>query len=72
MQPTLSILPVGAMRQLRLNFNVLKRVDFMFDRTEDIRKLKILTIVDDFTKRSPGLLVDRSITGTDLVHFFSS
>lgn len=46
--------------------------DFMFDRTEDKRKLKILTVVDDFTKNSPGLLVDRSITGTDLIHFFES
>ena len=46
--------------------------DFMFDRTEDNRKIKILTIVDDFTKRSPGLIVDRSITARDLVTFFES
>ena len=46
--------------------------DFMFDRTEDTRRFKILTIVDDFTKMSPGLLVDRSITGKDLANFFQS
>jgi putative transposase len=46
--------------------------DFMFDRTEDARRFKILTIVDDFTKISPGLLVDRSITARDLINFFES
>lgn len=46
--------------------------DFMFDRTEDERRLKILTIVDDLTKKSPGLLVDRSITARDLIDFFES
>lgn len=44
----------------------------MFDRTEDDRRLKILTVVDDLTKRSPGLLVDRSITARDLIQFFES
>lgn len=46
--------------------------DFMFDRTEDNRRLKILTIVDDLTKKSPGLLVDHSITSRDLINFFES
>ena len=46
--------------------------DFMFDRTEDGRRLKILTIVDDLTKKSPGLLVGRSITSRDLINFFES
>jgi putative transposase len=46
--------------------------DFMFDRTEDTRRLKILTIVDDLTKISPGLHVDRSITASDLIDFFES
>jgi putative transposase len=46
--------------------------DFMFDRTESDRKVKILTIVDDFTKSSPGLLVEHSITALDLIRFFNS
>lgn len=46
--------------------------DFMFDRTEGNRRIKILTVVDDFTKNSPGLLVDHSITATDLILFFKS
>lgn len=44
----------------------------MFDRTEDDRRLKILTVVDDLTRKSPGLLVDRSITSSDLIYFFES
>lgn len=44
----------------------------MFDRTEDNRRLKILTIVDDHTRKSPGLLVDRAITAKDLIAFFKS
>jgi putative transposase len=46
--------------------------DFMFDRTENDRKLKILTVVDDLTKKSPGLLVEHSITARDLICFFNS
>lgn len=46
--------------------------DFMFDRTENNRRIKILTVVDDLTKRSPGLLVDHSITAEDLINFFES
>ena len=46
--------------------------DFMFDRTEDDRRIKILTVVDDLTKKCPGLLVDRSITAADLISFFES
>ena len=44
----------------------------MFDRTEDNRRLKILTVVDDLAKTSPGLLADRSITASDLIQFFES
>ena len=46
--------------------------DFMFDRSESGRKIKILTIVDDLTKRSPGLLVGYSITAHDMIIFFNS
>ena len=44
--------------------------DFVSDRIENGRRLKILTIVDDFTKRSPGLLTDFSITSTKMIQFF--
>ena len=46
--------------------------DFMFDRTEEDRRLKILTVVDDLTKRSPDLLVEYSITARDMINFFES
>jgi putative transposase len=45
-------------------------IDFMFDRLEDVRKIKILTTVDDCSKKTPGLLVDFSITGARLVRWF--
>jgi putative transposase len=46
--------------------------DFMFDRSESDRKIKILTIVDDLSKKSPGLLVQYSITANDMIIFFNS
>ncbi len=35
--------------------------DFIFDSTDFDRKLKCLTVVDDVSKRSPGLLVEYSV-----------
>ncbi len=46
--------------------------DFVFDRIENGRTLKCLTIVDDFSKRSPGLLARYSITASDLIEFFEN
>ncbi len=46
--------------------------DFVFDRFESNRSLKCLTIVDDCTKRSPGLLAAYSITSRDVIAFFGS
>lgn len=34
--------------------------------------MKCLTVVDDFSKRSPGILVDYSITSSDLIQYFDS
>lgn len=42
------------------------------DRIENGRRLKCLTIVDDFSKRSPGVLAEYSITAFDLTTFFDS
>lgn len=44
--------------------------DFMHDYTETKRKLKILTIVDDCSKKSPGLLAEYSIPSSALIAFF--
>ncbi len=41
--------------------------DFVFDRTEDGRQLKFLPILDEYTRESLALEVDRSITGEDVV-----
>ena len=46
--------------------------DFVFDKFESNRSLKCLTIVDDCTKRSPGLLAAYSIPSRDMIAFFDS
>ena len=44
-------------------------IDFMFDYVESGRRLKVLTVVDEFAKLSPGVLVDHSIRGHEVVDF---
>ena len=44
-------------------------IDFVFDYIESGRRLKVLTMVDEHTKISPGLLVAHSIRGIDLGPF---
>ena len=46
--------------------------DFVFDRFESNRSLKCLTIVDDCTKISPGLLTAYSIPSRDMISFFET
>lgn len=46
--------------------------DFVHDYVETDRRLKCLTIVDDCSKRSPGILAEYSITADDLINFFES
>ena len=46
--------------------------DFIHDYFETNRRLKCLTIVDDCSKRSPGLFPAYSITAKDLIQFFDS
>lgn len=41
--------------------------DFVFDRTEYGRRLKILTLVDEFTRESLAVHVARRITATDVI-----
>jgi putative transposase len=45
--------------------------DFVSDRMETEQKLKCLTIVDDCSKKNPGLLADHSITSKDVTDFFN-
>jgi len=40
--------------------------DFMSDQTEDGKKLKLLTVLDEFTRESPAIEVGRSIRAKDV------
>lgn len=42
-------------------------VDFQFDVTTDGRPIKVVSILDEHTRESLGGLVERSITGEDLI-----
>ncbi len=42
-------------------------VDFQFDATTDGRPIKIVFIVDEHTRECLGGLVERSVTGEDLI-----
>lgn len=41
--------------------------DFMGDQTEDGRTLKLLTVLDEFTRESPAIEVGRSIRAKDVI-----
>lgn len=41
--------------------------DFVFDQTEDGRKLKCLTVVDEFTREGLEIRIGRSLTAGDVV-----
>jgi putative transposase len=49
--------------------NEIWAIEFMFDYLESGRRLKTLTVVDEQAKISPGILVDHSIPGIDVVAF---
>lgn len=44
-------------------------MDFVSDHLADGRRFRILTVVDQFSRRSPGILVDTSITGARVAAF---
>jgi putative transposase len=56
---------VGAMCPIRPN--VLWALDFQFDQTSDARTLKLLNVIDEFTRECPTIVVERSITADDVV-----
>jgi putative transposase len=47
-------------------------IDFVHDWLLTRRKLKCLTVIDDFTKEAVGILVDHSIFGVKVAEFFKS
>lgn len=46
--------------------------DFVHDYVDTDRRLKCLTVVDDCSKRSPGVLADYSITAKAMTEYFDS
>lgn len=44
-------------------------IDFMFDHIDSGRKLKVLTMVDEFAKLSPSIYVAHSIRGCDVASY---
>ena len=57
--------PVGTMCPIAPN--ALWALDFQFDTTADNRTIKLLNIVDEFTRECPGIVVDRSIDADRVV-----
>jgi putative transposase len=47
-------------------------MDFVCDHTAEGLRFRVLTIVDDFSRRSPGLLVERSIGGGHVARFLDA
>jgi transposase InsO family protein len=42
--------------------------DFMADRTHDGRPIKILTILDEYTRQCPAIVVERRLNSDDVLH----
>jgi putative transposase len=56
---------VGAMCPIRPN--ILWALDFQFDQTSDSRPLKLLNVIDEFTREWPAIVVERSIDADRVV-----
>lgn len=57
----------GVTRRTAEHPNHVWSVDFIFDRTENGRPVKILSLIDEFTRECIALEVSRKFTGDDLV-----
>ena len=42
--------------------------DFVEDRTQDIRKLRMLTVIDEFARESLAIVVARYLRSDDVLH----
>ena len=58
----------SAMRLRPEHRNHVWSYDFVYDRTEDGRQLKFFPVLDEYTRESLVLEVDRSFTGEDVVN----
>ncbi len=47
--------------------NVLWALDFQFDQTSDSRTLKLLNVIDEYTRECPAIIVERSIDADQVV-----
>ena len=47
--------------------NVLWALDFQFDQTADARTLKLLNVIDEYTRECPAIVVDRNIDADKVV-----
>ena len=56
---------VGPMCPIRPN--VLWALDFQFDQTSDGRPLKLLNVIDEYTRECPAIVVERSIDADGVV-----
>ncbi len=63
------ILPLRIPMPPASNPNEVWSMDFMSDTYADGRKFRVLTIIDDFSRVSPGILAHRSIPGKKVTDF---
>jgi len=59
--------PAGAQRAIAQGKNHVWSYDFLFDRLDDGRQIKILPVVDNFTRECLAILVAFNITARDVV-----
>src|SRR5262245_54803325 len=57
----------GCTRRRAVRMNEVWSYDFLFDQTADGRPLKILPIVDEFTRECLAVLVGRSLAAKDVI-----
>lgn len=61
----------GCTRLRAMRKNHIWSYDFLFDQTEDGRQLKLLPVVDEFTRETHEILVERSITAEGVVELLA-
>ena len=57
----------GIVRRKATHRNHVWSIDFIFDRTANGRPLKVVSLLDEFTRECVALEVDRRFTGNDVV-----